>query len=45
MSIEEFMDLAVYCINRLEEQKDEIVADNHVNNNTKPLPIKQGGWF
>ena len=46
MPFEEFMDLAIYCINALNEQKEYDCADDYVNNYTIPAKtsIKNGGW-
>lgn len=44
LPIEQFFDLATYSIlSAGERNKDD--TSNYVNNNTKPIPIKNGGWF
>ena len=47
MPIEQFMDLAVYCINSAKEENEESYMDNHVKTITRPAPtsIRSGGWY
>ena len=45
MLVEDFFDLYVDCTNYKIMNKDENGEDKHVNNITKPTPIKNGGWF
>lgn len=45
MWVEDFFDLYVDCINYKLREKAEKGEDVIVNNNTKPIPIKNGGWF
>lgn len=43
-AIEQFFDLATYSIiTAREKNKDD--ESGYVNNNTNPIPIKNGGWF
>ena len=44
LSIEQFFDLATYSIVTARERNDNDTTD-YVNNNTKPISIKNGGWF
>ncbi len=44
MPIEQFFDLATYSIITARETNEDDTGI-HVNNITKPTPIKNGGWF
>lgn len=45
MLVEDFFDLYVDCTNYKLNKKQENGEDIIVNNITKPIPIKNGGWF
>lgn len=44
-AIEQFFDLATYSIITARERNKDDDGSSYVNNNTKPIPIKNGGWF
>lgn len=45
LPIEQFFDLATYSIISAREKNEDDDTGNHIENNTKPIPIKNGGWF
>ena len=45
MLVEDFFDLYVDCTNYKILNRDEKGENEYVNKITKPMPIKNGGWF